>query len=158
MAGSRRCSSWHFAASADGRHGDFVLLSFLLWSLLDSVRERVRGWRNLRWSQFMPLGWVFEPEQSGLAQGPGHAAYFDLYKWTWYEWLGALAPLFLFWLAVARRAQARREYWARFARRCSSMASFQQALAMAHALAGLAGAADAAAAHALSCTCSISFS
>jgi hypothetical protein len=32
-------------------------------------------------------------------------SYFSLYRWAWYEWLGAIAPLFLFWLLwrLARR-------------------------------------------------------
>jgi hypothetical protein len=32
-------------------------------------------------------------------------SYYSIWRWTWYEWLGALAPLFLFWLLwrVAQR-------------------------------------------------------
>ena len=57
-------------------------------------------------------------------------AYYFLYRWTWYEWLGALAPLFLFWL-LSRVAQKHGETrLARFALAVFAYGAFQQIVAM----------------------------
>jgi hypothetical protein len=45
-----------------------------------------------------PLGWMFEPANPAWKQALDTRGYYFLYQWQWYEWLGALAPLFLFWL------------------------------------------------------------
>ena len=75
----------------------------------------------------MPLGWVFEPADPAWRKALDTRTYYYLYKWTWYEWLGALAPLFLFWL-LWRIARKRGEtLLARFAAgRVCSMASFSR--------------------------------
>ena len=54
---------------------------------------------------FIPLGWVFDPPTPAWREALNTRHYFFLSRWTWYEWLGALAPLFLFWLLwrIARR-------------------------------------------------------
>jgi len=42
---------------------------------------------------------VFEPADSTWRKALDTRNYFYLYKWTWYEWLGALGPLVFFaWL------------------------------------------------------------
>ncbi len=46
----------------------------------------------------LPLGWIFEPGTPAWRRALETRTYYFLYHWTWYEWLGALAPLFLFWL------------------------------------------------------------
>jgi hypothetical protein len=102
---------------------------FLTIALLDSARTWVRALRNST-AAFMPLGWVFEPADPAWRKALNTRTYFDLYKWSWYEWLGALAPLLLFGL-LWRVARMRGEtLLARFAAAAFAYGVFHQALAM----------------------------
>ncbi|MGB0064681.1 MAG: hypothetical protein WBP85_09570 [Terracidiphilus sp.] len=88
--------------------------------------------RAMRSSVFaiMPLGWVFESGGPAWRTAIDARPYLYLYKWTWYEWLGALAPLlFIAWLwrFAQRRGETR---LARFAAAALFYGLFQQALAM----------------------------
>ena len=58
------------------------------------------------------------------------AGYYFLYSWTWYEWLGALGPLFLFWLLWRVALKRGETMLARFALAIFSYGVFQQAVAM----------------------------
>ena len=79
---------------------------------------------------FVPLGWVFEPASPAWRRALDTRTYYYLYKWQWYEWLGALAPLLLFWL-LWRVAQKRGEtILARFAMAVFAYGVFQQIVAM----------------------------
>jgi hypothetical protein len=78
----------------------------------------------------VPLGWVFEPADSNWRKALDTRRYFYLYKWTWYEWLGALAPLVLFallWRVAQKRGEIR---LARFAAAVFFYGVFQQAVAV----------------------------
>jgi hypothetical protein len=78
----------------------------------------------------VPLGWILKPPPAGWvdAMRPRHC--FWLYQWTWYEWLGALAPLVLFWMLM-RWARTRGESsLARFAFAVLVFAVLHQAIAM----------------------------
>jgi hypothetical protein len=78
----------------------------------------------------VPLGWMFEPASPTWRQALATRGYYFLYRWTWYEWLGALAPLFLFWL-LWRVAQKHGEIrLARFALAVFAYGVFQQIVAM----------------------------
>jgi hypothetical protein len=105
---------------------------FLTLALRDSVHVRLRTWRDsVAAFAFVPLGWVFEPADPGWRKALDTRTYLYLFKWTWYEWLGALAPLFLFWL-LWRVARKRGEILlARFAAAVFVYGVFHQALAMA---------------------------
>jgi len=50
-----------------------------------------------------PLAWLFAPAGPAWRQAFAAKPYYSVYRWAWYEWLGALAPLALFavlaWLA-----------------------------------------------------------
>lgn len=46
----------------------------------------------------MPLSWVFDPPNLSWRKALDAKGYLHLFRWAWYEWLGALAPIFLFWL------------------------------------------------------------
>jgi len=78
----------------------------------------------------VPLGWIFEPPTSAWRRALGTRTYYFLYKWAWYEWLGAIAPMGLFWLL--RRYALRRgdDRLARFALALLLYAIFQQSVAM----------------------------
>ncbi len=54
----------------------------------------------------VPLGWIFESPSPTWRRALETRRYFFLGQWTWYEWLGALGPLVLFWI-LWREAQKR---------------------------------------------------
>ena len=99
---------------------------------------RLRAWRNsVAAFAFVPLGWVFAPADPGWRKALDTRTYYYLFKWTWYEWLGALAPLLLFWL-LWRIARKRGEILlARFAAAVFAYGVFQQTSGHGHALARL---------------------
>jgi hypothetical protein len=101
----------------------------LMLALLDPVPFRLRVWRDSL-AAAVPLGWMFEPASPSWRQALATRDYYFLYHWTWYEWLGALAPLFLFWL-LSRLAQEHGETrLARFALAVFAYGAFQQIVAM----------------------------
>jgi len=78
----------------------------------------------------IPLGWIFAPDSPGWRHALASRTYYSIYRWAWYEWLGALAPLFLFWLLwrlAKRRGETR---LARFALAVFAYGVFQQIVAM----------------------------
>jgi len=79
---------------------------------------------------FVPLGWILEPPNPLWKKALDTRAYCFLYKWTWYEWLGVVAPLFLFWLLWRHARKHRETVLARFALAVFAYGVFQQALAM----------------------------
>jgi hypothetical protein len=104
-----------------------IILSLVL---LDRVRERVLALRAST-AAVVPLGWIFEAGGSSWRKALETRPYFDLHKWTWYEWLGALAPLFLFWLLWHVAARRGETMLARFAAAALIYGVFQQVLALA---------------------------
>jgi len=99
-------------------------------ALSDSLQLRVRSLRSATVA-LVPLGWVFEPAGPGWHEALDTRTYYYLYQWTWYEWLGALAPLVLFgllWRVAHKRGET---LLARFAAAVFFYALFQQTLAMA---------------------------
>ena len=79
----------------------------------------------------MPLGWIFEPPSPEWRQALNTRTYFFLSRWAWYEWLGALAPLLLFWL-LWRVASKRGEVkLARLSLAIFAYGLFQQIVALA---------------------------
>jgi len=103
---------------------------FLTMALLESVQVRLRALRSATVA-LVPLGWVFEPAEPGWQKALDTRTYYYLYQWTWYEWLGALAPLVLFgvlWHFARKRGET---LLARFAAAVFFYALFQQTLAMA---------------------------
>ncbi|MGA7343308.1 MAG: hypothetical protein WBE72_13595 [Terracidiphilus sp.] len=110
---------------------------FLTVAMLDSVHARVaswswtapRAWRG-QTAALIPLGWLLKPASPEWLRALNANTYYNLYKWAWYEWLGALAPLLLFWL-LWRAAEKRGEKpLARFALAVFAYGMFQQCLAM----------------------------
>ncbi len=78
----------------------------------------------------VPLGWIFEPPTPTWRRALETRTYYFLYQWTWYEWLGALAPLFLFWLLFRHAVKRRDGLLARFALALLLYGTFQQLAAM----------------------------
>ena len=70
---------------------------FLALALLEPAPFRLRATQGSV-AAAAPLGWVFAPDSPSWREALASRTYYSVYRWTWYEWLGALAPLFLFWL------------------------------------------------------------
>jgi hypothetical protein len=107
---------------------------FLSLALLDPAPAWLRSlWKKEAGSAaaaLVPLGWIFEPANPLWRKALDTRTYYYLYRWTWYEWLGALAPLALFWL-LWRIARRRGEtLLARFALAVFVYGVFQQCVAM----------------------------
>jgi hypothetical protein len=77
----------------------------------------------------MPLGWVFDPPSPAWRQALDTRTYFFLSRWTWYEWLGAIAPLVLFWLLWRFSVKRGATPLARFALAVFCYGVFQQTVA-----------------------------
>jgi hypothetical protein len=95
-----------------------------------AIRDMARRWRNSL-AAVVPLGWVFEPADPSWRKALDTRTYYYLFKWKWYEWLGALAPLFFFgwiWRAARKRGNP---LLAHFAAAVFCYGVFHQLLAMA---------------------------
>jgi hypothetical protein len=77
-----------------------------------------------------PLGWIFEPPGPAWRRALQTRTYYFLFQWTWYEWLGALAPLLLFWLLFRYSLKRRDDLLARFALALLLYSTFQQLAAI----------------------------
>ncbi len=110
---------------------------FLALAMVDEVHARALSWseRSLaagrgKAAALIPLGWVLEPASPSWLQALNTRNYYYLYQWTWYEWLGALAPPLLFW-SLWRTAEKHGERpLARFALAVFAYCVFHQCLAM----------------------------
>jgi hypothetical protein len=109
---------------------------FLGLALGDSLRRRLLRHSSHEQSSTgslaaaAPLGWIFEAPTASWRRALETRTYYFLYKWRWYEWLGAIAPVALFWLL--RRYALRRgdDLLARSAFALLLYAIFQQSVAM----------------------------
>lgn len=78
----------------------------------------------------IPFGWLFAPPSQAWVDAMETRHWFRLYGWTWYEWLGALGPLVLFWLIAKASRRRGQTNLARFATAVLIYGAFQQAFAM----------------------------
>jgi hypothetical protein len=78
----------------------------------------------------VPLGWIFEPPTPAWRRALETRTYYFLYQWTWYEWLGALAPIALFWFLRRYALRQSADLLSRFALGLVLYAVFQQVVAM----------------------------
>jgi len=127
-----------------------LLLAFLLhpimaamgisfcFFLMMAMREPNRCWRPFTRRAgggslaiaFVPLGWVFEPPTPVWREAVDMHRSLCLYQWTWYEWLGVVAPLVLFWLLWRIAEKQGERLLARFALAVFLYGIFQLAVAM----------------------------
>ena len=96
------------------------------------VRPQRKAGRNIpaRVAAALPL-WVFEKPSALWQKALNTRTYYFLYKWTWYEWLGAIGPLILFGILWRWAEKQRRTMLARFALAVLAYGFVQQAFAMA---------------------------
>jgi hypothetical protein len=107
---------------------------FLVLATLEPIHIWLRNRRQAKVGTMVaagvPLGWIFEPPTPTWREALKTRTYLYLFRWTWYEWLGVIAPLFLFWL-LWRFAQKRGEtLLARFALAVFLFGVFQLGVAM----------------------------
>ena len=107
---------------------------FLALTLHDGVHRWLERWRGASTgaavAALIPLGWIFEPPTPVWKKALDTRTYYYLYKWHWYEWLGALAPLlffFVLWRWMERRGEQK---MARFCLAVLAYGVFQQACSM----------------------------
>jgi hypothetical protein len=98
-----------------------------------TATEPVYAWLQ-SWRRSMaagaPLGWIFERPSPTWREALQTRRYYFLSQWTWYEWLGAVGPLVLFWL-LYRWARGRgNQALARFALSVVIYGVFQMAVAV----------------------------
>jgi hypothetical protein len=106
----------------------------LALTMSDGVRQRIASLLRVRATApvagMIPFGWLFRPAPPGWLDAMRTHHWYWLYRWTWYEWLGALGPLVLFWL-LWRWARGRGEkLLERFALAVLVYGVFQQAVAL----------------------------
>ncbi len=120
--------------------GAFGISFCCVLAFADPVHERFTAWRNRNAASktgvayraliFVPFGWLFARPSQAWVDAMTSRHWFRLYSWTWYEWLGAIGPLLLFWI-VARAARRRGQTTlARFATAVLVYGVLQQAFAM----------------------------
>jgi hypothetical protein len=90
---------WLVAASAVHPLMSSFAIAFCVWlAMLDRYRPRVLGFALL------PLG-LFDPPPPAYHEVALRQSYFFILRWEWYEWLGLIGPVLLFWwfARLARR-------------------------------------------------------
>lgn len=107
---------------------------FLVLTTSEWVRLRLLFWRNQASRTLaigvVPLGWVFSPTTPTWRMAIEARKYLLLYQWEWYEWLGAIAPLLLFWLLWNIARKRGETLLANFALAVLLFGVFQMAVAM----------------------------
>ena len=103
----------------------------------DSIYIRLASFRprrpHARLAAALPLTWIFEPPTPAWRRALNTRTYYFLYQWTWYEWLGAIGPLVLFWILwrwMSSKERPAGALLARFALALVVYGAFQQCVAM----------------------------
>ncbi len=91
-----------FAALVHPLMASFAI-AFCVWLLvLDRYRPGALGFAIL-----LPFGITLEPPPPAYHEVALRQPYFYIQRWEWYEWLGLVAPVILFWM-LARFARRRK--------------------------------------------------
>jgi hypothetical protein len=94
------------------------------------VTSRLARTTSLNLLLAFPLSWIFEPPTPDWRRALQTRAYYFLYKWTWYEWLGAIGPLVIFWLVNRYAVKRNDNVLARCSLALLLYGAFQQCVAM----------------------------
>jgi len=97
---------------------------------LRSLRERLVPNEATPLAALIPFGWVFSPPSQIWLAAMRSRHWFSVYHWEWYEWLGAVAPVALFWVVAKVARRQGEENLAQFATAVFWFGVFQQAVAM----------------------------
>jgi len=106
-------------------------ISFCVFLALAMIDKPWLEKSNRRAALLFAPGWMFEKPGPGWRQALGARRYFFLYKWTWYEWLGAIGPLIFFLVLWRISRHNRKSQLAQFSLAVFSYGVFHQLLAMA---------------------------
>lgn len=79
----------------------------------------------------VPIGWLFEAPNPAWRKAVNTRDFLFLYRWSWYEWLGVLGALFLFWLLMRLAQRRGQTLLSRFAFAVLIYGVFQQVVAIA---------------------------
>jgi hypothetical protein len=91
-----------FAALVHPLMSSFVI-AFCMWLfVLDRYRPGTLGFAAL-----LPFGITLDPPPPAYHEVALRQPYFYIQRWEWYEWLGLIGPVILFWM-LARFARQRR--------------------------------------------------
>lgn len=109
---------------------------FLTLTLSQSVHERFRHFKDFRFRSAVIVAaglptWAFSKPNPLWQKALNTRDYLFLYRWEWYEWLGAIGPLVLFWLLWRMARKHHQTMLARFALAVFAYGLFQQIFAMA---------------------------
>ena len=112
----------------------------LTLTLSAPVRAHVLSWRARLIPQsaeaatpaaaVFPFAWLLSKPTPEYVQAVTSRHWFNVYRWTWYEWIGAIAPLAIFWLVARVARKQGHETLSRFAIAVFIYGAFQQAVAM----------------------------
>ena len=113
---------------------------FLCVITFEPLQEQIRMWREREVPEteavatpvaaILPFGWLFSPMSPTWRDAIGSRHSFQLYNWAWYEWLGAVAPLLIFWYVSRFARRQGNILLARFALAVLFYGVFQQIVAM----------------------------
>lgn len=98
--------------------------------LRSNLASRLARASNRNFFFAFPLSWIFEPPTPDWRRALNTRTYYFLYKWTWYEWLGAIGPLLIFWLVNRYAVKRNQLLLARLALALLLYGAFQQCVAM----------------------------
>ena len=108
----------------------------------EPLRARIRSWSKHTVPEparpdattpitaLFPFAWIFSKPSQTFLESAATLHCYHLYEWTWYEWLGAIGPLVIFW-AITRIARKHSQLvLSRFAMAVLIYGTFQQLVAM----------------------------
>jgi hypothetical protein len=102
---------------------------FILWIAGQRARKSIDAPAHaLPALSIAPL-WIFEGPSAAWRQALNTRDYYFIGRWTWYEWLGTIAPIFILWAMARYARRANRPTMARLAGCAAIYASFQLAVA-----------------------------
>jgi hypothetical protein len=97
-----------------------------LWACVWGPEFRHRRHTGNTLAAAVPMGWIFEPPSPTWREALATRRYYFLNQWEWYEWLGAIGPLILFWILSRWAQRTGRTLLARFALSVALFGVFQQ--------------------------------
>jgi hypothetical protein len=102
-------------------------ISFCVILWIDPVRSRAFAEQPSATTVALGIApvWIFEGPSPAWKQALNTRDYYFISRWTWYEWLGAVAPIFILWLIARYARRANRAAMARLAGCAAAFAAFQ---------------------------------
>lgn len=113
----------------------------LTLTLSEPVRAHVLSWKARLVPQsaegaaplaaLVPFAWLMDKPTQAYMDAVHSRHNYMLFEWTWYEWLGAIGPLVIFWLVARTARKQGHETLSRFAMAVFIYGAFQQVVAIA---------------------------